>query len=288
MPFLHRWWCNPMSPDGGSAVSRAHPDGACGLRGLPRALHGRGLRCTGMEFASEMVIKTALSSARISEVPITLRPDQRRTRAPHLRTFRDGWRHLRFYLMYSPRWLFLLPGTLLLLLGALGYALGMPGVRLAGAHSTHARCSPVSRGAGYQSIRSHSHEGLRVRAGRRPSTRHGTLLFGVNLERGPDGRLVITLVGVALWLRPDPGGRELRNDGLSSGRSAQIPAYFHVPGVRHSLRSSPYPRLLAAMIGSGTSGCVRPPHQVLARISPTAAANRRPDVGRAMDCWRGA
>ncbi|HYC50561.1 MAG TPA: glycosyltransferase family 2 protein, partial [Gemmatimonadaceae bacterium] len=107
MPFLHRWWGNPMFS---WMVQRwfhapIH-DVHCGLRGFTRALYDQlDLRCTGMEFASEMVIKAALSSTKIAEVPITLRPDQRVSRRPHLRTFRDGWRHLRFYLMYSPRWL---------------------------------------------------------------------------------------------------------------------------------------------------------------------------------------
>src|SRR5207249_1283688 len=78
-----------------------------------------GLRCTGMEFASEMIIKATLGNAHTAEVPITLHQDGRTTHPPHLKTFRDGWRHLRFYLMYSPRWLFLLPGAGLMLLGAL-------------------------------------------------------------------------------------------------------------------------------------------------------------------------
>ena len=87
-------------------------------------------RCTGMEFATEMIIKASLIGAQIAEVPITLHPDGRKAHAPHLRTFRDGWRTLRFFLMYSPRWLFLVPGALLILLGAVGYALAMPGVRI--------------------------------------------------------------------------------------------------------------------------------------------------------------
>jgi hypothetical protein len=81
-----------------------------------------------MEFATEMIVKASLRGARIAEVPITLHPDGRRTHAPHLRTFRDGWRTLRFFLMYSPRWLFLAPGVALILLGLLGYAVAMPGL----------------------------------------------------------------------------------------------------------------------------------------------------------------
>jgi hypothetical protein len=83
-----------------------------------------------MEFATEMVLKAALSGGRIAELPITLHPDGRRARAPHLETFRDGWRTLRLLLLYSPRWLFLVPGLLLMAFGAVGYALALPGVRV--------------------------------------------------------------------------------------------------------------------------------------------------------------
>jgi glycosyltransferase involved in cell wall biosynthesis len=135
MPFLHRWVGNPLF----SWLTR-HWFGAvhvhdvyCGLRGFTKALYQRlDQRCTGMEFATEMIIKASLLGAGVAEVPITLHPDGRRTHAPHLKTFRDGWRTLRFFLMYCPRWLFMLPGTLLILLGILGYALALPGVILGG------------------------------------------------------------------------------------------------------------------------------------------------------------
>jgi hypothetical protein len=105
----------------------------CGLRGFTREFYkGLDLRCTGMEFATEMIIKSSLYGAKIAEVPITLHPDGRRSHAPHLKTFRDGWRTLRFFMMYSPRWLFLVPGALLILAGVAGYALAMPGVTLRG------------------------------------------------------------------------------------------------------------------------------------------------------------
>jgi glycosyltransferase involved in cell wall biosynthesis len=134
MPFLHRVLGNPMF----SAMARSWfrapiHDVYCGLRGFTKALYERlDQRCTGMEFATEMIIKSSLHGAKIAEVPITLRPDGRKAHAPHLRTFRDGWRTLRFFLMYSPRWLFLAPGALLMLLGLLGYAVAMPGVTASG------------------------------------------------------------------------------------------------------------------------------------------------------------
>lgn len=135
MPFLHRWWGNPMF----SAMARrwfgAKPvnDVYCGLRGFTKELYKRlHQRCTGMEFATEMIIKASLFGEKIAEVPITLHPDGRKSHAPHLKTFRDGWRTLRFFLMYCPRWLFVIPGALLILLGLIGYTVAMPGTKLGG------------------------------------------------------------------------------------------------------------------------------------------------------------
>lgn len=132
MPFLHRWWGNPMFSWLARGWFRAPvQDVYCGLRGFTREHFERlGQRCTGMEFATEMIIKTSLIGARIGEVPITLHVDGRKAHAPHLRTFRDGWRTLRFFMLYSPRWLFLVPGALLILLGAAGYGIALPGLRI--------------------------------------------------------------------------------------------------------------------------------------------------------------
>src|SRR5207237_3630873 len=89
----------------------------CGLRGFTKEAYAKmELKTIGMEFASEMVIKATLKNLRIAEVPITLHPDGR-SRPPHLKPWRDGWRHLRFMLIYSPRWLFLVPGLVLAVLG---------------------------------------------------------------------------------------------------------------------------------------------------------------------------
>jgi hypothetical protein len=99
----------------------------CGLRAFRKdAFERMQLRAAGMEFASEMVIKASLKGMRISEVPVVLRPDGR-SRPPHLRTWRDGWRHLRFMLLFSPRWLFLYPGAALLGVGFVLSALLIPG-----------------------------------------------------------------------------------------------------------------------------------------------------------------
>lgn len=124
MPFLHRWWGNPMfSRMANVWFGVPVSDIYCGLRGFRRDFYERlALRCTGMEFATEMLIRSRLYDARIGEIPITLHKDGRLTHAPHLRTFRDGWRTLRFFLLYSPRWLFFYPGIVLMLLGVLAYA----------------------------------------------------------------------------------------------------------------------------------------------------------------------
>jgi hypothetical protein len=134
MPPLHRWLGNPMFSWLARVWFRAPVhDVHCGMRGFRRTLvRDLDLRCTGMEFASEMIIRAALRRVRVDEVPITLHQDGRGGRAPHLRTFRDGWRHLRFYLLYSPRWLFLAPGAVLAAIGALAYLLALPATVIAG------------------------------------------------------------------------------------------------------------------------------------------------------------
>lgn len=128
MPFLHRWWGNPMF----TGIARwwfktPINDVYCGMRAFSREMWlTLDQRCTGMEFALEMLIKASLFGVRTAEIPITLHPDGRAAHPPHLKTFRDGWRSLRFFLLFSPRWLFLMPGMVLIALGAAGYALAMP------------------------------------------------------------------------------------------------------------------------------------------------------------------
>jgi glycosyltransferase involved in cell wall biosynthesis len=135
MPFLHRRWGNPMfSRLARSWFKAPVTDVYCGFRGFSKEFWLElGQRAGGMEFATEMIIKASLHHARIAEVPITLHPDGRVAHAPHLRTFRDGWRTLRFFLMYSPRWLFLVPGAVLIALGLVGYGLALPGVSIGAA-----------------------------------------------------------------------------------------------------------------------------------------------------------
>ena len=132
MPFLHRWWGNPMF----TGIARwwfrtpIH-DVYCGMRAFRRDMWvSLDQRCTGMEFALEMLIKASLFRARTAEIPITLHPDGRTAHPPHLKTFRNGWRSLRFFLLFSPRWLFLVPGLVLIAFGLAGYALAMPQMRI--------------------------------------------------------------------------------------------------------------------------------------------------------------
>lgn len=119
MPFLHRYLGNPVLSWLGRLFFRTLlRDFHCGMRGFSRdSIAKLDLRTTGMEFASEMVVRATLVGLKISEVPTTLSKDGR-SRAPHLRTWRDGWRHLKFLLLYSPRWLFFYPGMLLVAAGA--------------------------------------------------------------------------------------------------------------------------------------------------------------------------
>ena len=131
MPWKNRYIGTPaLSAVGQLFFHSPVRDFNCGLRAYTRdAFQKLNLRTTGMEFASEMIVKATLLKMRITEVPTTLSPDGR-SRAPHLRPWRDGWRHLRFLFMYSPRWLFLYPGILLILLGLTGCAVLLPGPRI--------------------------------------------------------------------------------------------------------------------------------------------------------------
>jgi glycosyltransferase involved in cell wall biosynthesis len=133
MPFLHKWLGNPVLSWLGRLFFKSDVgDFHSGLRGFRRSpILALDLRTTGMEFASEMVVKAAVHGLRIAEVPVTLGPDKR-GRPPHLRTWRDGWRHLRFLLLYSPRWLFLYPGALLMIVGGLFLLWLLPGERAIG------------------------------------------------------------------------------------------------------------------------------------------------------------
>jgi glycosyltransferase involved in cell wall biosynthesis len=204
MPWLHRVLGNPLF----SLMARRMfwapiHDVYCGMRGFRKAFYDRlQLRCTGMEFATEMIIKSSVYEARIVEVPICLHPDGRKSHPPHLRTFRDGWRTLCFFLIYSPRWLFFYPGLLLVLLGLLGYAVAMPGLTVFGVNFEAQTLLFASLAIlmGYQSIifailaKSYA-----IREGLLPPDARLTRLFKVvNLETGLIAGVVSLLVGLGL------------------------------------------------------------------------------------------
>jgi glycosyltransferase involved in cell wall biosynthesis len=211
MPFTHRWIGNPLF----SWLSRwwfqapIH-DVYCGMRGFTKQ-HYETLqqRCTGMEFATEMIVKSSLYRSRVAEVPITLHPDGRRAHPPHLHTWRDGWRTLRFLLMYSPRWLFLIPGAVLILLGLIGYAVALPGVRLGhivfDAHTL--LFSSLAILCGYQAILfSIFAKTFAMNAGLLPEDPAMLRFFKlVNLERGIALGLIASVAGLALlvWVFND-------------------------------------------------------------------------------------
>jgi glycosyltransferase involved in cell wall biosynthesis len=156
MPALHRYLGNPvLSRIGRLFFNSPVADFHCGLRGFRKAaIEQLDLRTTGMEFASEMIVKATLMDLRITEVPTTLSP-ARRTRQPHLRTWRDGWRHLRFLLLYSPRWLFLYPGAFLMLAGLIVGGWLIPGPRRIGGIGFDVHTLLYAAGAiiiGFQSV----------------------------------------------------------------------------------------------------------------------------------------
>jgi hypothetical protein len=128
MPPLHRYLGNPVLSAAGRIFFHIPVgDFHCGLRAFRRdRILALNLRTTGMEFASEMVVKASLAGLRITQVPTTLSPDGR-SRPPHLRSWRDGWRHLRFLLLYSPRWLFFYPGVTAFAVGFVLSLLLLPG-----------------------------------------------------------------------------------------------------------------------------------------------------------------
>lgn len=204
MPALHRWIGNPLF----TWLARwwfrtpVH-DTNCGMRAFRRDLIPRlDQRCTGMEFANEMLIKATLIGARIEEVPVTLHPDGRKSRRPHLRTFRDGWRTLRFYLLFSPRWLFLVPGGLLMLMGFLGWLLAAGGVAVAGrALGGNAMIvSGMLLLCGYQSVLfALLTKAFAINEGLLPMDHRMERFFQrVTLERGLVAGGVVLIVGVAL------------------------------------------------------------------------------------------
>ena len=205
MPPLHRWFGNPMFSflvRHWFGAKQVH-DVYCGLRGFTKDMYRRlDQRCVGMEFATEMIIKASLHREHIAEVPVTLHPDGRKAHAPHLRTFRDGWRTLRFFLMYCPRWLFLVPGALLVLTGIVGYLIALPGLTIGSvtfdAHTLLFASLAIL--CGYQSILFHIFaKTFAINEHLVPEEPYMTAFYKVvTLERGLIGAAVALLAGLSL------------------------------------------------------------------------------------------
>jgi len=203
MPVLHRYLGNPVLTALGRLFFRSPAgDFHCGLRGFSRAaVMKMDLRTKGMEFASEMILKATLLGMRITEVPTTLSPDGRK-RPPHLRTWQDGWRHLRFMLLYSPRWLFLYPGALLMFVGlAIGLWL-LPGPRTVGDVTLDVHTllyAALAVFIGFQAIEFATFTKIfAITEGLLPEDQRLNKLFKyVNLERGLLVGGLITILGFA-------------------------------------------------------------------------------------------
>ncbi len=204
MPFLHRYLGNPVLTFIGRLFFKSNcGDFHCGMRGFSKLAYERmQLRTTGMEFASEMVVKATLLGLNVTEVPTTLSPDGR-TRAPHLRTWRDGWRHLRFLLLYSPRWLFLAPGVLLMWAGLLTLGLLLPHARVIGRFHLDVHTMLYAANAvfvGYQLITFAVYTKVfAIAEGLLPQDKRMELLFEyVRLETGLIAGAFMTLAGLLL------------------------------------------------------------------------------------------
>jgi glycosyltransferase involved in cell wall biosynthesis len=233
MPPLHRWLGNPMFSRMARLWFRTPiNDIYCGLRGFRKDFYERlDLRCTGMEFATEMIIKASLYGGRIAEVPITLHPDGRKSHAPHLKTLRDGWRTLRFFLIYSPRWLFLLPGIVLILLGCLGYAVALPGARWRGiAFDVHTLLfASLAAVCGYQSVLfAVFTKVFAISEGLLPPDRRLDRAFEkINLERGLLAGTLAILFGCLLLLLAVGQWRAAHFGALDYSRTMRVV----IPGV---------------------------------------------------------
>ena len=206
MPFLHKYLGNPvLTGIGRLFFGSACGDFHCGLRAFRKdAIRALGLRTTGMEFASEMVVKATLFRLRVAEVPTTLSVDGRST-PPHLRTWRDGWRHLRFLLLYSPRWLFLYPGIALFVLGIGVSAWLLPGPRTLGHLKLDFHTLLFGAMAvliGFQSITFATFSKIfAVTEGLAPEDRRLNRLFPyITLETGLVVGALLAVAGISFWI----------------------------------------------------------------------------------------
>jgi Glycosyl transferase family 2 len=228
MPWKHRWIGNPILTALGRLFFTAPVhDFHCGLRAFRRdAVLALDLQCPGMEFASEMVVRASFAGLQLAEVPVTLRPDGR-ARPPHLRSWRDGWRHLRFMLLFSPRWLFLIPGLTLALASLVAFLLLLAGpVRLGSVTFDVNTLIMASAGlvAGVQTVLlGMLAKAAAVQLGIAPATRLLARLQGVRtIELGMVSGGVMLLVGLTYALFAVARWREAGFGALAPADSVRI------------------------------------------------------------------
>jgi glycosyltransferase involved in cell wall biosynthesis len=255
MPWSHRWIGNPLlSFLARSWFHSSVTDINCGMRAFRLDWYESiRLRCTGMEFAAEMIIKASVFKARVTEIPITLYPDGRKSHPAHLKTMRDGWRILRFILLYSPTWLYLVPGVVLMLVGVGGYSLALPGLQIRGTifDAQTLLFSSVSILCGYQAILySLLGKTFAMNEGLIPENR-GLIIFfeRFNLERGILLGSACLLVGLCLFLWALLSWIQVDFGQLNYGRAMRISipgAMLIVLGVQTILSS-----FFASVLGLG-------------------------------------
>ena len=265
MPLLHRWWGNPMFTRMANIWFKVPvSDVYCGMRAFRRDFYNElDLRCTGMEFATEMLIKASLFGGRIAEIPITLHPDGRIAHAPHLKTFRDGWRTLRFFLLYSPRWLFFTPGLLLMLLGLVGYAMVFSRVVIGRMHfDAHTLLfASLFIIMGYQAVLfAVSAWTFGVAEGLMPITRALKTGFDlINLEKGIVAGVVAMGFGAVLLMHSILAWRAAGYGSLDYSQTMR----WVIPGV--TLAAIGFQTVLSSFFLS-VLGMQRPAHEVLGSV----------------------
>lgn len=233
MPPLHRYLGNPVLTAIGRLFFKCPvADFHCGLRAFRRSsIQQLQLRTLGMEFASEMVVKATLFGMRVTEIPTTLAPDGR-NRSPHLRTWRDGWRHLRFLLLYSPRWLFLYPGVVSFVLGVLATIWLLPHARTVGSIKFDVDTllfSAMSVLIGFQSINFAAFTKVfAITRGLLPEDPRMNRVFRhITLETGLIIGGLLLAAGVTLWLVGFGYWREMHFGNLDPSKALRIV----IPGI---------------------------------------------------------
>jgi glycosyltransferase involved in cell wall biosynthesis len=228
MPALHKYLGNPVLSFIGRLFFKSKiGDFHCGLRGFSKEAYGKmDMKTTGMEFASEMIVKASLKNLKIAEVPTILSPAGR-TRPPHLNTWRDGWRHLRFLLLYSPQWLFLIPGILLMVVGVVVSALLISGPLHIGATTFDVHTLLFSSGValiGFQFVLFYGlTKVFTVENGLLPkSNKYDNLFRSITMEKGLILGFLLMLVGVILSINAYTNWQEINFGDITNNGILRI------------------------------------------------------------------